>query len=187
MAGIPHHQLEVTLRRAAGGGLRVAVCDQVQDPAEAKGLVARAVTRVCTPGTLVEDALLAEAAPSILAAAMVEADRACIACVDVSTGWMLIEDGPAASTADTLARRGVRELLVPESAEGGEPAWAKELAEALGAVVTARPACSSAPRRAGIGSARTTAWRPCRVGLRDDDPPAQRGVDRVPAGDADRR
>lgn len=171
MAGIPHHQLEVYLRRALEAGLRVAVCDQVQDPAEAKGVVARAVTRVCTPGTLVEDALLVEAAPSILAAAMVEADRACIACVDVSTGWMLIEDGPAASTADTLARRGVRELLVPESAEGGEPAWAKELAEALGAVVTARPAwqfraSESRDRlRAHYGVATMQGF-----GLRDDDP-----------------
>src|SRR5205814_321198 len=58
MAGFPHHQLEPYLQKLLHLGYRVAVCDQVEDPATAKGLVKREVTRVVTPGTLTEDDLL---------------------------------------------------------------------------------------------------------------------------------
>src|SRR5207247_5819017 len=58
MAGFPHHQLENYLQKLLHAGLRVAVCDQVEDPALAKGLVRREVTRVVTPGTVTEDDLL---------------------------------------------------------------------------------------------------------------------------------
>jgi DNA mismatch repair protein MutS len=58
MAGFPHHQLETYLRKLLQGGHRVAICDQVEDPALAKGLVKREVTRVVTPGTITEDNLL---------------------------------------------------------------------------------------------------------------------------------
>src|SRR3954452_19577899 len=56
--GSPHHQLENCLRKLLHAGHRVAVCDQVEDPALAKGLVRREVTRVVTPGTVTEDNLL---------------------------------------------------------------------------------------------------------------------------------
>src|SRR3954453_16573988 len=58
MAGFPHHQLENYLRKLLHAGHRVAVCDQVEDPALAKGLVKREVTRVVTAGTVTEDELL---------------------------------------------------------------------------------------------------------------------------------
>src|SRR6202140_2773981 len=58
MAGFPHHQLENYLHKLLRGGHRVAICDQVEDPALAKGLVRREVTRVVTPGTITEDNLL---------------------------------------------------------------------------------------------------------------------------------
>ena len=58
MAGFPHHQLEHYLRKLLHAGHRVAVCDQVEDPALAKGLVKREVTRVVTAGTVTEDELL---------------------------------------------------------------------------------------------------------------------------------
>src|SRR5712692_1154983 len=58
MAGFPHHQLDSYLRKLLRHGHRVAVCDQVEDPAQAKGLVRREVTRVVTPGTITEDDLL---------------------------------------------------------------------------------------------------------------------------------
>src|SRR6516165_8920423 len=58
MAGFPHHALDGHLRKLLQGGYRVAICDQVEDPALAKGLVKREVTRVVTPGTLTEDDLL---------------------------------------------------------------------------------------------------------------------------------
>src|SRR6266516_4063053 len=58
MAGFPHHALENHLRTLLHAGHRVAICDQVEDPALAKGLVRREVTRVVTPGTLTDDGLL---------------------------------------------------------------------------------------------------------------------------------
>jgi len=138
MAGVPHHQLEVYLRRALEAGLRVAVCEQVENPKEAKGVVARAVTRVCTPGTLVEEGLLAESAPSVLAAVMVEIEWASAACVELSTGSFVILDCPAQGLADALARRGVKELLYPEDTDGARPAWTTALGDALGAALTPR-------------------------------------------------
>src|SRR5947208_13353179 len=68
MAGFPHHQLENYLRKLLHLGHRVAVCDQVEDPAVAKGLVKREVTRVVTPGTLTEDDLLDPRETNYLAA-----------------------------------------------------------------------------------------------------------------------
>src|SRR5580765_7251560 len=68
MAGFPHHQLEAYLRKLLHLGHRVAVCDQVEDAALAKGLVKREVTRVVTPGTVTEDELLDPRAPNHLAA-----------------------------------------------------------------------------------------------------------------------
>src|SRR4051794_39764626 len=58
MAGFPHHALEPYLRKLLHAGHRVAICEQVEDPALAKGLVRREVTRVVTPGTVTEDNLL---------------------------------------------------------------------------------------------------------------------------------
>src|ERR1700736_4268887 len=58
MAGFPHHALENHLRILLHSGHRVAICDQVEDPALAKGLVRRGVTSVITPGTVTEDELL---------------------------------------------------------------------------------------------------------------------------------
>src|SRR3954468_4998896 len=52
MAGFPHHQLETYLRRLIASGLRAAICEQVEDPKLAKGLVKRELTRIVTPGTL---------------------------------------------------------------------------------------------------------------------------------------
>ena len=68
MAGVPYHAVESYLRKMIQAGHRVAVCDQVQDPREAIGIVDRAVTRVLTPGTLVDETLLDEGTPNHTAA-----------------------------------------------------------------------------------------------------------------------
>ncbi len=70
MAGVPYHAVESYLRRMIRAGYRVAVCDQIEDPAKAKGIVARDVTRVITPGTLTDATLLEEGTPAPLAAVM---------------------------------------------------------------------------------------------------------------------
>ena len=58
MAGFPYHQLDAYLAKIIAAGHRVAICEQVEDPKQAKGLVKREVTRIVTPGTLTDDALL---------------------------------------------------------------------------------------------------------------------------------
>ncbi len=71
MAGFPHHQLEGYLAKLIRSGHRVAVCDQMEDPKQAKGIVRREVTRIVTPGTLTDDALLDPLTPNLLVAVSV--------------------------------------------------------------------------------------------------------------------
>jgi len=68
LAGIPAHALETYLRRLVAAGRRVAICDQVEDPALAKGLVRRAVTEMVTPGAVFSDSLLDARRNNFLAA-----------------------------------------------------------------------------------------------------------------------
>ena len=68
MAGFPYHQLEAYLAKIIAAGHRAAICEQVEDPKQAKGLVKREVTRIVTPGTLTDDALLDPQASNFLAA-----------------------------------------------------------------------------------------------------------------------
>src|SRR5438445_3602570 len=86
MAGFPHHQLENYLHKLLRAGHRVAICDQVEDPAQAKGLVRREVTRVVTPGTITEDELLDPRRSNHLAALHHGGGRVGLAWLELSTG-----------------------------------------------------------------------------------------------------
>ncbi|MBI4307050.1 MAG: hypothetical protein HY678_12090 [Chloroflexi bacterium] len=118
MAGIPHHALDVYLARLVKRGHRVAICDQTSDPAASKGLVDREVTRVVTPGTVTEAALLDQKANTYLAAVCVVGDQAGLAYVDVSTAQFTCAQVPLDRLPLELERLAPAELLVPE--EGGE-------------------------------------------------------------------
>ena len=104
MAGFPHHSLEGHLRKLLQLGHRVAVCDQVEDAALAKGLVKREVTRVVTPGTITEDELLDPRQPNHLAALYPSKNAYGLAWVELSTGEFFAGDvrpidWPMSSTA----------------------------------------------------------------------------------------
>ena len=90
MCGVPYHSVDNYLARLINRGYKVAICEQVEDPREAKGLVKREVTRIVTPGTIIEEHLLDQAKNNFLAA--VEEEPACIgiAYIDISTGefWL---------------------------------------------------------------------------------------------------
>jgi len=120
MAGVPHHQLDNYLRKLIDKGFRVAIADQVQDPKEAKGVVERAVTRVLTPGTLVDDDLL-ESRPSggTLAAAYLDGEGVSIAALDVSTGAFTLDSAPLGGLLDCLSRLAVAELLIADDCPAG--------------------------------------------------------------------
>jgi DNA mismatch repair protein MutS len=123
MCGVPVHAADAYLSRLIRKGFRVAVCEQTEDPAEAKkrgskSVVQRAVVRIVTPGTLTEDALLDARDANILAAlARVRADGSQtlgLAYADVSTGAFQVEavEGPALAAA--LARLAPSELVLHE-------------------------------------------------------------------------
>ncbi len=127
MAGFPHHAAEGYIKRLIDVGVRVAVCDQVQDAREAKGLVERDVTRIITAGTLTEDDILDERANNFLAAVAggvggPGAGAFGLAWVDLSTGKFEAEDVPAEALGDSLRRVAPVECLLPEAdgADGAE-------------------------------------------------------------------
>ena len=141
MAGVPHHQLDNYLRKLIDKGFRVAIADQVQDPKEAKGVVERAVTRVLTPGTLVDDDLL-ESRPSggTLAAAYLDGQGVSIAALDVSTGAFTLDSVALTNLLDGLSRFAVAELLLPDDCPAGLRSRIEIEAGRAGAAITVRPA-----------------------------------------------
>ena len=96
MAGFPYHQLESYLGKLIAAGFRAAVCEQVEDPKLAKGLVKREVTRVVTPGTITDDALLDPRESNYLAAVS-PGDPVGVAWVELSTGWSVARIFPPAN------------------------------------------------------------------------------------------
>jgi DNA mismatch repair protein MutS len=127
MCGVPHHTLEGYVAKLLRAGRKVVVCDQVEDPAQAKGLVRREVTRILTPGTLSEPALLESKEESFLAALLLAAGGGALAFLDVSTGAFFVrrcrDDGEALAELEALRPR---ELLCEVEALP-EPiaAWAR--------------------------------------------------------------
>jgi len=104
LAGVPYHALDVYLSRLVKAGHKVAICEQVEDPKNAKGLVKRAVVRVVTPGTVIEPSMLEDSANNYLAAVVQEGERAGLALVDVSTGEFLAGEFPSERIASEIAR-----------------------------------------------------------------------------------
>jgi DNA mismatch repair protein MutS len=102
MAGVPYHSVERYLARLVQQGHKVALCDQVEDPKLAKGLVKREVTRVLSAGTVMDDSMLEAASNNFLAAVCVVDGRAGLALLDPSTGEFLVTEIEGASVADKL-------------------------------------------------------------------------------------
>lgn len=118
MCGVPHHAMSGYLARLVERGYRVAICDQVEDPRTARGLVRREVTRVVTPGTVMDTASLPNREHRYLAAVAGDAGAWGVAAVDLSTGDLLATqiEGPDADRrlTDELSRLDPREVLIPE-------------------------------------------------------------------------
>ena len=86
MCGVPHHSVDAYIARLVAKGYSVALCDQTEDPATAKGLVSRDVTRIVTPGTVTEGCMLDESRNNYMACIYGQAGRYGLAFCDVSTG-----------------------------------------------------------------------------------------------------
>ena len=93
LAGFPHHALDTYLHKLVKAGYRVAICDQLEDPKLAKGIVKRGVTELVTPGVATNDKLLEHNSNNFLAALHFEDDKIGIAFLDISTGEFFIAEG----------------------------------------------------------------------------------------------
>ncbi len=106
LAGVPYHALDAYLARLVKSGHKVVICDQVEDPKLAKGLVKREITRVVTPGTIIEPSMLEDSSNNYLAAVVQEQEngRAGLAFVDVSTGELLTTEIESDRLKSEMAR-----------------------------------------------------------------------------------
>ena len=126
MAGVPFHSVEQYLAKLVKAGQSVAICEQIGDPATAKGPVERRVTRVVTPGTITDAALLASRRDSYIAAVHRAGNEAGIAWLSLASGDLRITQAPAARMIAELERLQPAELLSSETIE-----WRGEAAPAM--------------------------------------------------------
>lgn len=94
LAGFPHHSIDTYLPKLVRAGVRVAVCDQLEDPKLTKGIVKRGVTDLVTPGVAMHDQVLNQKENNYLAAVHFERSRGGIAFLDISTGEFMVAEGP---------------------------------------------------------------------------------------------
>ncbi len=118
MCGVPYHSVDRYIARLLAAGLRVAVCDQVEDPKKAKGIVRREVTRVVSAGTVLEDHLLQQTSNNFLTAMCTAKETSGLAVADISTGEFLVTEfrgeGHLRSALAEVERLRPAECLVPE-------------------------------------------------------------------------
>ena len=117
LAGIPHHALDRYCTLLVEKGFAIAICDQVEDPAQAQGLVKRDVTRVITPGTILEEGMLSASQNNFLASVVLAGDHWGLAYADVSTGEFLTTQGDQPDQlSQELMRLQPAEVLFPTNA-----------------------------------------------------------------------
>ncbi|HEX4952339.1 MAG TPA: DNA mismatch repair protein MutS [Thermoanaerobaculia bacterium] len=161
MCGVPHHAVEGYIGKLLAAGLRVVICDQVEDPKEAKGLVRREVTRIVTPGTVSDPALLEGKEENLLAAVVWRGEEGAGALLEVSTGHFGVRRwGSPEQAADELEILRPRELLqVSDSLPAALTAWVERRAVCLtpfdgDRLLDLRRAAESLERHFGVATLR---------------------------------
>ena len=119
MAGFPHHSLEMYLPKLVRAGYKVAVCDQLEDPKLAKGIVKRGVTELVTPGIAFNEQLLEQKEHNYIAGLTFHKEKCGAAFLDVSTGTFQVAEGTLDYIGTLLASFAPKELLVPRGYEKG--------------------------------------------------------------------
>ncbi len=138
MCGVPYHALDTYVKRLIEKGFRVAVCEQLTDPSESKGLVERDVTRVITAGTLTDEKMLEDRESSYLMSVCAKGRRAALAFCDISTGEFFVSAFGDAQwrLGEEVARIAPKELLSVDDA------LTQALCRSIGTVFTAREPAS---------------------------------------------
>ncbi len=142
MCGVPFHSCEAYIARLVEKGYKVAICEQVEDPATAKGLVKRDIVRTITPGTVLEDSMLEEGKNNYLAAIALCDGEIGLCFTDASTGechaTALSEENFQIRLIDEIARFSPREILVVEDFNLKAPTVANHLEQNFDGMVTIR-------------------------------------------------
>ncbi len=136
MCGVPYHAAESYIAKLISAGFKVAVCDQVEDPKKAKGLVKREVTRVLTPGLILDNQNLTSNQPNYVAAvASPGRGRTMgLACLDISTAeFRVTELETEELLIEELLRINPSEILIPE---GEQPEWVRPFSVRCQSVIT---------------------------------------------------
>jgi DNA mismatch repair protein MutS len=144
LAGVPYHAIDGYLKKMLQAGYRVAVCEQVEDPKTAKGVVKRDIVRIVTPGTLTDDMLLEAKKDNFLCAVSLGAKgRAAISWVDISTGHFFVQQLGEDKLLDELLRLSPAECLLPdrrgELFEAETRKLTKDITQLTSAIITERP------------------------------------------------
>jgi DNA mismatch repair protein MutS len=132
LAGVPVKAAAEYLRQLVSQGHRVAICEQVEDPKKAKGLVRREVVETVTPGALLEEGWVAGGRNNwIVAVCQADGKTAGLAAIDLTTGEFLLESVPAGGLAEALGRLSPAELVLPpDAAVPAEPEVMQTVREA---------------------------------------------------------
>jgi DNA mismatch repair protein MutS len=138
MAGVPVRAVEGYLLKLVAKGFKVAICEQMEDPKVAKGIVDRAIVRVVTAGTITEEDALEAREPNHLASVHVAEETSGLAWVDLSTGRLRVLEVPSSGIGEAIARLAPAELLVSAASLESRPALAEALRDALGPRITER-------------------------------------------------
>ncbi len=118
LAGFPHHSLDTYLPKLVRAGQRVAICDQLEDPKQAKGLVKRGITELVTPGVSLHDNVLERRANNYLAAIHFGKTEAGISFLDISTGEFLVAQGDIGYLGKLMQNFGPAEVLFCKKSRG---------------------------------------------------------------------
>jgi DNA mismatch repair protein MutS len=153
LAGVPYHAVEGYLKKMLQSGYKVAVCEQVEDPKTAKGVVKRDVVRIVTPGTLTDDILLRAKEDNFLCAVSLGTKhRAAISWVDISTGHFFAQQLPEEKLLDELVRLAPAECLLAdrrgELFEAELKKLSRDITQLTNATITERPAWYFEPYQA---------------------------------------
>ncbi len=139
LAGVPHHQLDRYVKELLDKGVSVAVCDHLEDPVQAKGMVKRGITRVATPGTVVDENVLPLRGNNYLAAVAAANKQTALAFADLSTGDFFVIQPEDGQIEDELERQTPAETLVSsETLAHPEHPLTRLLSLGLGGGVTRR-------------------------------------------------
>jgi len=129
MAGFPHHAAAGYIRKLIRANYRVAVCEQVQDPKEARGVVDRDVVQIVTPGTVIDEEFLESKEANHLVSIFIEGPQAGISWVDLSTGRFHVHETLDSEVAEMLSVLAPSEILLPESEDpqAERPSWLRDI------------------------------------------------------------